>query len=86
MFLKVRRFFTALLFFLFASSLFGAEEISELLERWYMVESALNNWQSLSPPADAAIATDNASDLLSALEQFKETLEAFTSSLLFIET
>jgi signal transduction histidine kinase len=75
------------LLFLLASSLFGAEEISELLERWYRVESALNNWYpphvTQAVPADAA--DGETAELLSTLEQFKEILEAFTASLLFLQ-
>jgi len=85
-------FITMLLFLLLTASLFGAEPqpnpksegyplegISELLERWFIVESALYNWQGST--GDKATAEN----LFSSLEQFDKILENFTGSLLFIQ-
>jgi len=59
---------------------FGAEGISELLERWLAVESALYNWQG-SPTDEISPNNSTAEKLFSSLEQFNAILENFTGSL-----
>jgi len=82
--MNTRRFFTVLLFLLLTPSLFGTAGISELLERWLAVESALYNWQGGTPGSPpGAAANDETEALFSSLEQFNEILEDFTDSLLF---
>jgi anti-sigma regulatory factor (Ser/Thr protein kinase) len=78
--MNTRRFFTLLLFFIFTPSLFGEERISEILEHWLVVESALYNWQG-SPTGNAE--NDETENLFSSLEHFNKILEDFTGSLLF---
>jgi signal transduction histidine kinase len=88
-----RLFITILLFLLLSASLFTAEPqpntkgegsslegISELLERWFIVESALYNWQGSTGGINST-----AENLFSSLEQFDKILEDFTGSILFIQ-
>ena len=95
--MNVCRCCAVLLLFFFASSLFGAEGISALLDRWFAVESALYDWQGAAAnaavtdgaviTADAAITADGteAEKLFLTLEQFRLMLEDFTGSLLFLQ-
>jgi signal transduction histidine kinase len=84
--MNIRRFLVILLFFLFASSLFGAERVSELLECWLTVESALYNWQGGTPGVTAGDhESGEAEALFSSLEQFNKILKEFTGSLLFLQ-
>jgi len=82
--MNARRVFTVLLFSLFfilsSFSLFAAEKIPELLERWLAVENALYNWQNA---AETSPGKSTADKLLASLEQFNKILEDFTGSLLF---
>ena len=87
-----RQLITIILFFLLTGSLFAKEPqpnpksegsppkgISELLERWFIVESALYNWQGST--GDKATAEN----IISSLERFDKILEDFTGSLLFLQ-
>jgi len=78
--MNLRRLVTVLLFLFLTPLLFGSAEISELLDRWLAVESALYNWQVSPAGADAGGETEA---LSSSLEQFNIILKDFTGSLLF---
>ena len=56
--------------------------MSELLEHWLAVESALNNWQNA---VEISANNTTAEKLVSSLEQFNEKLENFTASLVFLQ-
>jgi signal transduction histidine kinase len=101
--MNTRRLITILLFLFLTTSLFGVEPqpspqggssslkgISELLERWFAVESSLYDWQNITANAEAATdGTDSVNstteNLSSSLDQFYTILENFTGSLIFLQ-
>jgi len=58
------------------------DEMSELLERWLAVESALDNWQNAD---EISLDNTTAQKLFASLEQFNENLETFTASLIYLQ-
>ena len=77
-----RQFITIILFLFLTASLFATEEMTELLERWLAVESALDNWQNTG---EISPNNTTAKKLFASLEQFNENLETFTASLIYIQ-
>jgi len=60
--------------------------MTELLERWIAVESALDNWQNAWQNADEiSLNNSTAKKLYTSLEQFNEKLKTFTASLIFLQ-
>jgi len=75
--MKKRRNITALLFplfFLLSSFAYATEEMTDLMNHWTAVESALGNWLN---------ADETTQNLNTTLEQFNEKLKTFTASLIF---
>jgi len=83
--MNTRRLITALLFSLFfflSSFVYATEEMTDLMNHWTAVESALGKWQNA---VEISANNSAAEKLVSSLEQFNEKLENFTASLVFLQ-
>ena len=83
--MNTRRLITILLFSIFfflSSFVYASEEMTDLMNHWSAVETALGKWQNA---VEISANNSTAEKLVSSLEQFNEKLENFTASLVFLQ-